>query len=269
MRVMFVTAHPDDAEFSGGGTIKKFTSVGHDVKILILTNGNAGHQVLRGQQLIGRRDREVWASSHIGGFEYQILNHHDGTLYPTAESRDELIGLIRMWKPDIVFTHRPNDYHPDHRYAGVLVQDAVYLLTVPAIVPRVEAIRRMPMIVYFEDRFTKPLPFEPDIVVSIDDTIDDKIAMLHCHASQVYEWLPHSDGRIDEVPEDEEKRKEWLGAQIRRRAEQTAEAFRTQLKVLYGDNRGGAVKYAEAFEASEYGLGLTSGNRADFFPFFD
>ena len=172
------------------------------------------------------------------------------------------------FNPDALFTHRPNDYHPDHRITSQLVQDASYLLTVPSIVPREAHLARMPVILYTEDRFMKPNPFEADVCLSIDETIEDKIRMLDCHESQFYEWLPFNQGEAEKVPLGKSERIAWLGEAVKRRAEETAARFRTVLKVLYGDEAGGAVKYAEAFEACEYGSPLTAENRKALFPFF-
>lgn len=268
MRVLIVGAHPDDAEFYAGGIARKFTKAGHAVKFIAMTNGDAGHQTERGTELAERRRQESWAASNIADVEYQILNHHDGRLPVDDEVRDEMICLIRSYKPDLILTHRTNDYHPDHRHASILVQDAVYLLTVPSICPRAPHMRTMPMVCHMEDRFTKPLPFEADVVVSIDDTIEEKIAMLDCHVSQFYEWLPYNRGLENEVPLEPEDRIAWLGEQIRQRAAHTADRHRTVLTVLYGRSLGKKIKYAEAFEACEYGTPMTADNRGEIFPFF-
>lgn len=268
MKIHVIIAHPDDAEYSAGGTLRKYTRAGHEVRVTSVTNGSAGHPTMRGPQLIERRNREAWAASRVGEFRYQILNHHDAQLTPTIELRDELIGIIRSFEPDVVMTHRPYDYHPDHRATAQLVQDAAYLLTVPAVLPRAPAIRQMPLIVHLEDPFTKPMPFEPDVCVAIDTTIDDKIRMLDCHVSQFYEWLPYNRGKAEEVPAGEEERRAWLGGQVRERAKATADRYRTMLKVLYGGRVGAKIRYAEAFEACEYGRPITAELREQAFPFF-
>lgn len=267
MKVLFIVAHPDDAEFSAGGTLRQYSRGGHEVRVISVTNGSAGHATLRGPQLVERRSRESWASARIGEFKYQILNRHDAQLEPSNALRDELIGHIRTFDPVVVFTHRPYDYHPDHRTVGTMVQDASYLVTVPAVLPRAPAIPAAPLILFFEDGFTKPLPFEADVAVSIEPTIGDKVAMLDCHVSQVYEWLPFNQGRVHEVPAGEDARREWLGAQVRERAEATAAAHRPLLKSLYGTKAGKQVKYAEAFEVCEYGRAMTAELRDEVFPF--
>lgn len=268
MKILIIGAHPDDPDYFAGGTARKYALAGHSVKFVAVTNGDAGHQTDRGPTLAERRRREAWAAGNIAGVEYQIMNNRDANLLPTREVRNDVIALIRAHNPDLILTHRPNDYHPDHRYTSQLVQDASYLLTVPSIVPREPHLRRMPVIAYLEDRFQKPNPFEADVAVSIDDAIDSKTAMLDCHESQFYEWLPYNQGKEAEVPLGQQERIEWLGEMVRERAARTADRFRTLLKVLYGEKAGGEVKYAEAFEGCEYGTPLTSENRAELFPFF-
>lgn len=267
MRVMVIGAHPDDAEFFFGGTSRKFIGAGHEVKFVVVTHGDAGHQTDRGGTLRERRLLEMHQSARLGGHDFQALNHHDGRFVASIEVREEFIGVIRSWRPDVILTHRPCDYHPDHRQVAQTVIDAAYLLTVPSIVPRVPEMTQVPFIGYLHDDFTKPLPFEPDIVVSIDETIDDKIAMLDCHASQVYEWLPHNAGRGDEVPIGINERKEWLGKQVRIEASRIADEYRYALEAIYGAKQAGKIQYAEAFEASEYGLRLTADLRKRLFPF--
>jgi len=268
MKLLFLTAHPDDAEYYAGGLIRKYAAADHEVKVICLTTGGAGHHELRGQHLIERRKREAWASSHIGEFKYQILNHHDAQVYPTMALRDELIGIIRNHAPHAVFTHRPYDYHPDHRNTALAVQDAAYLLTVPSIVPREPILDHVPLILHLEDQFLKPIPFEADVAISIDDTIDAKIDMLDAHVSQFYEWLPFNQGVLGAVPKDKEERRAWLATFVQDRAAKTAYRFRILLGVLYGKKTGSEIKYAEAFEACEYGMQMTATNRKELFPFF-
>ena len=111
-----------------------------------------------------------------------------------------MIRLIRGFRPDLIITHRSTDYHPDHRFAGLLVQDAAYLLTVPAICPDAPHLPASPVILYFSDAFKKPCPFEPHVVVDIGAEFDRLVGMLHCHQSQFYEWLPYNAGYLDQVP---------------------------------------------------------------------
>lgn len=268
MKLLFVGAHPDDPDHVAGATARLFTRACHEVRFVSMTNGDAGHHTMRGPQLAERRRVESFMAGGVGGLDYKVLNHRDGRLQPTLEIRDQVVGMIREYKPDIVFTHRPNDYHPDHRATSVLVQDASYLLTVPSIAPQTPHLRKMPYICFMEDAFRKPAPFRPEVVVDVGATIDDKIGMLNCHVSQFYEWLPYNMGIEADVPEDPEERREWLGAIVRERAAATAERFRGRLKELYGEERGTAVEYAEAFEVCEYGRPLLPEALKTVFPFF-
>ena len=116
-----------------------------------------------------------------------MLDIHDGELEPTLENRRTITRLIRDWNADIVIAHRPNDYHPDHRYTGVLVQDAAYMVTVPFFCPDTPALKKNPVFLYTEDGFQKPNPFRPDVVVSIDAVIDQKVDALAEIVSQFVE----------------------------------------------------------------------------------
>lgn len=269
MRLLFIGAHPDDPDYRAGGTAKLYSQAGHQVRFFSMTNGDMGHQEMRGPMLVERRKRECFMASGVGGLEYVVHNHRDGRLMPTLEAREDLIGMIRQFNPDVIFTHRQNDYHPDHRYTSLLVQDASYMLTVPGICPRVPHLRRMPVICYMEDEFLKPNPMRPELVIAIDEMIDDKVRMLACHVSQFFEWLPYNQGLEREVPGDPEERVRWLGALIKEMAGKSAERFRDRLVQLYGPEKGRAVKYAEAFEICEYGRQPKQGELETLFPFFE
>ena len=250
LRIIAIGAHPDDCDGKFAGTAAKFAKAGDAVKFLSVTNGDAGHQSESGAALASRRYKETQESARrLGIAEYEVLNNHDGELLPSLEVRRQIIRAIREWKADIVVAPRPNDYHPDHRYTGVLVQDAAYMVVVPNIVPDVPALRRNPVFLYYEDGFQKPAPFHPDVAVAIDDVWDLKIAALDAQVSQMYEWLPWVDGRLAEVPADPTARKEWLS---KTRAGRISPAVRAALKTRYGA-QAQQIKHAEAFELCEYG----------------
>jgi LmbE family N-acetylglucosaminyl deacetylase len=196
-----------------------------------------------------------------------VLDHPDGELDDRLENRRQVIRLIRGFRPDLVLTHRATDYHPDHRCAGLLVQDAAYLLTVPAICPGTPHLPRSPVILYFSDAFQKPCRFEPDVVVDIGQEFDRLVAMLHCHQSQFYEWLPYNGGYLDRVPAGEAERRLWLAEGVGRRIGPLADRYRDRVLDAYGPERGSRVRYIEAFEVSEYGAPLDGPARARLFPF--
>ena len=268
LRVMIIGAHPDDAE-KAGGTAAKYTALGYEVLLVSMTNGDAGHYKMGGGVLAQRRMEEARRAGEVIGAKYLVLDNHDGELMPTLENRRKVISLIRKFRPDLIFTHRPNDYHPDHRYTGVLVQDAAYMITVPNIVAGTPHLDKNPVIMYMSDRFTKPLPFEPDVVVGIDDVIEKKMDMYHCHESQMYEWLPFNRGALDEVPQTDSERRAWLGERRKRNDKRIADNYREKLIELYGEEKGSKIRYAEAFENSEYGSSLSEKNLKILFPFFD
>jgi len=134
VRVIAFGAHPDDCDLGAGGLAAKYAALGHKVKFVSLTNGDAGHQSQHGEELAKRRRAEALEAGRRIGIEYEVLDNHDGKLLPTLEVREQVIREIRQWRADIVIAPRPNDYHPDHRYTGVLVQDASYMVIVPNLV---------------------------------------------------------------------------------------------------------------------------------------
>jgi LmbE family N-acetylglucosaminyl deacetylase len=268
LRVLIFGAHPDDADFMAGGVAALYAQRGDVVKMVSLTNGDAGHHEMGGAPLAWRRRKEAAAAGQRLGVEYITLDIHDANLLPTLENREQVIAVTRAFQPDLVMVCRPNDYHPDHRYTSQLVQDASYLLTVPNVVSHVPHMHTMPTIVYTWDHFQKPYPFQADVVVAIDAVIEQKLDALHCHTSQVYEWLPYNGGFLDQVPATDAERRVWLGESRSAYFRRAADLYRDQLAAVYGETRGRAVQYAEAFEACEYGTPLSDANRARLFPFF-
>jgi LmbE family N-acetylglucosaminyl deacetylase len=264
LRVIAFGAHPDDCDIDAGGLAAKYAKAGHLVKFVSVTNGDAGHQEQGGGMLAARRRGEAREAGRRIGIEYEVLDHHDGELMPALEVRKEIIRLIRQWKADIVLAPRSNDYHPDHRYTGILVQDAAYMVTVPNLVPDTESLRTNPVFLYFADSFQRPAPFRPDIVVSIDDVLDLKYQMLDAHVSQVYEWLPWHDGKLSLVPKDPAARKAWLKEV--RKFEVPAD-WKEVLSRLYA-SKVSEVLSAEAFEIAEYGRRPSEQEIRKLFPFF-
>jgi LmbE family N-acetylglucosaminyl deacetylase len=266
LRILVIGAHPDDPE-KVGGTMAKFIENGHEVRLVSLTNGNAGHFEMGGGPLAQRRYQETQCAGRAIGAEYIVLDNDDGKLMPTLENREEVIRQIREFRADIVISPRPNDYHPDHRNTALLVRDAAYMVTVPNIVPLVPHLMKNPVFIYMSDRFTEPSPFVPDIAVSIDDVIEKKIDMYHCHESQMYEWLPYNMGILDSVPSDPADRREWLAATRGFRSSRPGETYRELLIQLYGEQEGRQVRQAEAFQVSEYGSQPSHEELKKLFPF--
>jgi LmbE family N-acetylglucosaminyl deacetylase len=210
---------------------------------------------------------EAAAAGAAIGIRYELLDIHDGQLLPTLENRRQIIELIRTFRPDLVMSPRPNDYHPDHRYTAQLIQDAAYMVTVPNVSAFSEHLSRNPVIVYVSDTFQKPYPFAPDVVVAIDTAVEQKVDLLDAHVSQVYEWLPYNGGYLDQVPAAPEQRRTWLRQHLDARMRRDADRYRDLLIARYGEQAGRAVQYAEAFEGCEYGAPLTEENIGRLFPF--
>jgi LmbE family N-acetylglucosaminyl deacetylase len=251
LRVIVFGAHPDDCDIRFGGTAIKMAQAGHAVKFVSLTNGDAGHQTLGGAALAKRRFLEAQeAARRFGIMEYEVLDHHDGELMPTLEARRQVIRAIRKWKADIVLAPRTNDYHPDHRYTGVLVQDAAYMVVVPNTVSDTPALEKNPIFLYVADNFQKPSPFRPDVVVPIDSVYDQKVRAMDAHASQFYEWLPWVDHKLDQVPTDPKERLAWIAKMRDQRM--TDEVKKTLVEEL-GAEAAAKVQHVESFELCEYG----------------
>jgi LmbE family N-acetylglucosaminyl deacetylase len=268
IRIIVFGAHPDDCELDAGGTAARWAKLGHKVKFVSVTNGDIGHHEMAGAILAKRRTAEVQAASKILGVTTEVLDIHDGELLPTLENRRTITRLIRGWEADVVISHRPNDYHPDHRYSGVLVQDAAFMVTVPSFCPDVPALRKNPVFLYSEDGFQKPNPFAADVVVPIDPVFDQKVGAIDVLESQFYEWNPWLSGYLDKVPKGKDERREWLKGRLASRYAETANRFRGKLVELLGESRGRGVKEAEAFEVCEYGHQPGKQELLRLFPFF-
>jgi LmbE family N-acetylglucosaminyl deacetylase len=265
LRIIVFGAHPDDCDLRAGGTAILWAQKGYAVKFVSVTNGDAGHQSEGGGALAKRRRLEAQeAGRRFGIAEYEVLDNHDGELEPTLAIRQQVIRRIRQWNADVVIAPRPNDYHPDHRYTGVLVQDSAYMVVVPNVTPDTPALQKNPVFLYVQDHFQRPNPFRPDVAVAIDSVIDRKIHALDAHESQFYEWLPWVDGHLADVPKDKAARLTWLKSQ--RAEREISEAMRAALRKWYGP-KGDAVKDAEGFEVCEYGRRPTEKDLRAIFPF--
>ena len=266
IRIIMIGAHPDDCDQKGGGTAILFSKMGYAVKFVAVTNGDAGHQSEGGGMLAKRRMAEAKEAGKRYGVEYDVLDNHDGELLPTLDVRLQIIRKIREWNADIVMSPRPNDYHPDHRYTGVLVQDAAYMVAVPNVAPDTPPLKKNPVFLYFQDFFQRPNPFRPDVAVDISSVFAQKIHALDAHESQVYEWLPWIGGFLDQVPADKSQREAWLA---KTRTVRITPEVRTSLEKWYGKDYAAQVQHAEAFEICEYGREVTTAELGALFPFYD
>lgn len=257
-RILVVGAHPDDCEFHAGGLICHAVRAGAKVKMIAMTDGSAGHYKHNTDTIRRVRDAEAKASAKQLGAQVEIWDTLDGYLEPTLTVRDKLIKAIREFNADIIVSHRTNDYHPDHRAAGQLVQDACFLTSVPLILPDVLALEKDPTVLFMADKFTRPMPLRPDIAVNYTDILDDIARGLHEHKSQVYEFLPHLIEQIRDLPSDDAERLEWLKHFLKARAGQNTRQFLPDLD-------DGTVW--EVFEVSEYGSPLSEERLAKLLPF--
>jgi LmbE family N-acetylglucosaminyl deacetylase len=270
VRIIAFGAHPDDCEIQLGGTAARWAEQGHHVLFVSVTNGDIGHWREAGGPLALRRKAEVDKAHEILGIQGVVLDIHDGELEPTLENRRTLTRLIRHWNADIVMGHRPNDYHPDHRYTGVLMQDAAYMVTVPFFCPDVPAMNKNPVFMYYTDRFQKPNPSEPDIVISIDSVMEKKLDALGVMKSQFAEG--GANGNASLYPESDPAKRRARDLQVRenfsRRNQSIAARFNAELKEWYPGEAGDRVRHAEAFEVCEYGSQPDRDELKRFFPFF-
>ncbi|CAN5578193.1 PIG-L family deacetylase [soil metagenome] len=263
LRIIMIGAHPDDCDIKSGGTAALFANLGHAVKFVSVTNGDAGHQNEGGGMLAKRRKAETEEVARRLGITYDVMDNHDGELLPNLPIRMDIIRKIREWDADVVIAPRANDYHPDHRYTGLLVQDAAYMVGVPNVAADTPPLKKNPVFLYYQDHFKKPNPFQPDIVIDITETFEQKIHALDAHESQFYEWLPWIGGYLDQVPEDESKRKEWLANQ---RSGNISPEIKASLVKWYGQARADQVKHVEAFEICEYGTQPSEDDIRRLFP---
>jgi len=269
LRIIFFGAHPDDAEYGAAGVAMKWARLGHHVKLVSTTNGDIGHWGMAGGPLAQRRTKEVMEVGRRLGVTTEVLDIHDGEIMPTLENRRIITRLIRQWNADIVVTHRPNDYHPDHRYTSILVQDSAYMVTVPFFCPDVPHLRRNPVFLYTSDRFQRPAPFRPDIAVAIDDVIEPTLDALLVMESQIHEG--GANGNPNLYPSDpaaRAKRQKQVCENLANRYARLADQYRSTLAKFYGEQQAKKIRYAQAFEICEYGSQPSQEEIRRLFPFF-
>ncbi len=263
LRVMCFGAHPDDCDLRCGGMAMMYRALGHQVKFVSVTNGDTGHHEMGGGPLARRRYAETQASAAVADIEYEVLDIHNGELQPDLPTRKMIVRAIREFQPDLVICHRANDYHPDHRAVGVLVQDAIFQVTLPNFLPLTPELDGSPVLGYAYDYFTDPTPYIPTVAIDTDEVFERKIDMVHCHESQMYEWL----ARGVEVPEGDEERRAWLAERQYARFGEVANRFRDCLVKWYGEERGNTIRTAETVMISEYGRRVPEDEMRTYFPF--
>jgi len=244
-RVLVLGAHPDDAEFSAGGLLASHCEAGSTLKLVSVTNGQSGHQSVPSPELVLRRRAEATKAGQVIEADYVTWDFPDGSLQPTLELRLALIREIRSFRPDLVLTHRPFDYHPDHRAVGQAVQDASYMVLVPKILPDLEPPRIEPIVAYMIDLFTRPCPFRGDVILDVSKHWESAMSMMDSHESQFYEWMPWIDGILESVPQDRDARRVWLENWY-------LEKTQARIARFWQSSWGPKPKLLEAYEISEY-----------------
>lgn len=268
LRIIVFGAHPDDAEYRGAGVAMKWAKMGHHVKLVSATNGDIGHWQMAGGPLALRRKNEVMEVGRRLGVTTQVIDIHDGEIMPTLENRRIITRLIRQWNADIVIVNRPNDYHPDHRYTSILVQDSAYMVTVPFFCPDVPALKKNPVFLYAPDHFKRPNPFRADVAVAIDDVIDPTLDALLVMESQIQEGGANGyPGIFPEDPAGRQKRRDQVRDELARRYAGYADTYRDTLAKFYGAERARKVQYAQPFEVCEYGRQPSQDDLKKMFPF--
>jgi LmbE family N-acetylglucosaminyl deacetylase len=184
---------------------------------------------------------------------YVTWDFPDGYLQPTLELREAIIRAIRAFQPTLVLTHRPFDYHPDHRAVGQAVQDASYMVMVPKIAPGHPTPQREPIVAYMVDLFTRPAPFRADVVIDVSSKLDQVIDLLMCHESQFLEWMPWIDRTEQTMPSVEGLSAADKQAALRRWLhEWYLERTHPRIARFWKPEWGADPVLIEAFEISEY-----------------
>jgi LmbE family N-acetylglucosaminyl deacetylase len=266
LRIIAFGAHPDDAELKASGVAALWAAAGHKVKFVAMTNGDVGHFAMAGGPLAKRRTAEVQECAKILGITTEVLDIHDGELMPSLENRRTVARLIRDWQADIVMGHRPYDYHADHRYTGVLIDDAAIVVVAPFFVPDTPPTRRNPVFMYYSDNFQDPKPFTPTMVVDIGAVADKKWKCIQAMPSQFGDRESWQASTGANVPQADKEREAYLLEGVKKRNIGVAQQYRARLIELYGKERGEKVQYAEAFQLGQYGRQASIDELKKMFP---
>lgn len=190
MNVLAVGAHPDDLEILCGGTLAKFAEEGHKVFMSHVCNGNKGHHNIPPAELAEIRDGEAVESSSVIGAKHVNLDIDDLDAYVEREQVLKCVDLIRGSEPDVIITHSPEDYMPDHSVSARLVFDASFVATLPHVKTGYRYFDRVTPVYYMDT--LAGVNFKPSEYVDISGTFATKKKMLSCHRSQL-DWLKEHD----------------------------------------------------------------------------
>lgn len=195
MNILCVAAHPDDIEILCAGTLARYACEGHTVTMAVFTSGNMGDTVIPPPELARIREEESRAAAGVIGAKLIWCGVMDEHVFPDPEQRRIMIDVLRQADPDVIFTHAPNDYHPDHRYVGQLVFDSYFQKGLPHIPGQsYPACRFGQSLLYYMDNLGG-IGFLPTEYVDITDVFETKKNMLACHKSQLsaMQQLAHTD----------------------------------------------------------------------------
>jgi N-acetylglucosamine malate deacetylase 1 len=269
LRVMVVAAHPDEADMYAGGSAALFAEQGAAVKFLSITNGDAGHYEIGGMQLARRRWEEAQqAAKCLGIEEYEVLNEHDGELYPTMAVRNQVIERVRKWAPDVLIGFHPDGWgHPDNRNAGKALADAAAFIGVPNVLPNIPAVKKRILCLWMWDYSTMPI-HRHDLAFDVTKTVEKKLLACDAHATQFYEFAPWGRGFLHEVPESWEDKRLFI---LKYWSEffYTQESQREGLAKWYGDECATSVEFAETFQIAPYGFQPTKAELMQLFPMLE
>ncbi len=185
MKILAIGAHPDDIEILCAGTLARYAAQGHTIFMASFTSGNMGDLQVPPAELAATRQAEAEASAAILGARLLWPAITDELVFPNEEQRRVMIDLIRQADPDVIFTHHPNDYHPDHRYVSQLVFDSYFPKGLPHLPGQNKPACRFGGTQVFYMDCLAGIGFNPTEYVDITPVIDTKRRMLECHRSQV------------------------------------------------------------------------------------
>lgn len=191
MNVLGLGAHPDDLELMAGGTLRRCVLRGDTVTMACLTNGNMGHVEIGPAELSDIRKEEARRASELIGAQFEWLDFSDEWLmHEDQDARQAVVDVLRKHQPDIIITHAPDDYHPDHRASYHLVFAASFLATVPHISSPYGPVKRVPEM-YLMDTLGG-LGSSPVHYVDVTDVYPLKREALEQHQSQITWMKAHS-----------------------------------------------------------------------------
>lgn len=182
MNILAIGAHPDDVETMCAGTLAKYAAQGHKVYIATATNGNIGSAHHTMEEIAAIRKQEAANSAAIIGAEYICLDYDDEMFYETKEVRLAFINLVRHCKADVILTHNPEDYNPDHELTSKIVNDIAVMIPIAHLKTECEPYDQIPSIWMFEPAAS--MGFIPTDYVDITDFYETKMKMLGCMESQ-------------------------------------------------------------------------------------